>query len=53
MYIIFQDFLNRGYSKERAAREVQKSFNAGTDIDDAKTNMIKMVTKKKLLVRQL
>lgn len=34
--LIYQDFVNRGYSKERAAREVQKSFNAGTDIDDAK-----------------
>lgn len=34
--LIYQDFINRGYSKERAAREVQKSFNAGTDIDDAK-----------------
>lgn len=34
--LIYQDFTNRGYSKERATREVQKSFNAGTDIDDAK-----------------
>ena len=34
--LIYQDFINRGYSKERASREVQKSFNAGTDIDDAK-----------------
>lgn len=34
--LIYQDFLNRGYSKERAAREVQKSLNAGTDIEDAK-----------------
>lgn len=34
--LIYQDFINRGYSKERAAREVQKSFNAGTDIEDAK-----------------
>lgn len=34
--LIYQDFINRGYSKERAAKEVQKSFNAGTDIDDAK-----------------
>lgn len=34
--LIFQDFINRGYSQERASREVQKSFNAGTDIDDAK-----------------
>ena len=34
--LIYQDFINRGYSKERAAREVQKSFNAGTDLEDAK-----------------
>lgn len=34
--LIYQDFINRGWSKERAQREVTKSFNAGTDIDDAK-----------------
>ena len=34
--LIFQDFINRGYSKERATREVQKSLNTGTDIEDAK-----------------
>lgn len=34
--LIFQDFINRGYSKERAAREVKKSFDSGTDIEDAK-----------------
>ena len=34
--LIFQDFISRGYSKERAQREVQKSFNSGTDIEDAK-----------------
>lgn len=34
--LIYQDFINRGYSKERAEREVQKSLNGGTDIDDAK-----------------
>lgn len=34
--LIYTDCINRGYSKERAQREVQKSFNAGTDIDDAK-----------------
>lgn len=37
--LIYQDFINRGYSKERATREVQKSFNAGTDIDDAKESL--------------
>ena len=34
--LIYQDYINRGYSEERATREVQKSLNAGTDIDDAK-----------------
>lgn len=34
--LIYQDFINRGFSKERATREVQKSFSAGTEIDDAK-----------------
>lgn len=33
--LIYQDYLNRGYSKERAEKEVTKSFNAGTDIEDA------------------
>lgn len=33
--LIYQDFINRGYSKERALREVQKSINGGTDIEDA------------------
>lgn len=37
--LIKQDFLNRGYSKERADREVKKSFNAGTDIEDAKESL--------------
>lgn len=34
--LIYQDFLNRGFSKERAKREMEKSFSAGTDIEDAK-----------------
>lgn len=34
--LIFQDFINRGFSKERASREVQRSLDSGTDIDDAK-----------------
>lgn len=37
--LIYQDFINRGYSKERAQREVQKSFNAGSDIEDAKESL--------------
>ena len=34
--LIYNDFINRGYSKERASREVKKSFDGGTDIEDAK-----------------
>lgn len=38
--LIYQDFINRGYSKERAEREVHKSFDAGTDIEDAKESLL-------------
>ena len=34
--LIYTDFINRGYSTERAQREVQKSFSSGTDIEDEK-----------------
>lgn len=34
--LIFQDFINRGFSQERALKEVDKSIAAGSDIDDAK-----------------
>lgn len=34
--LIYTDLINRGYSKEKATREVKKSFDAGTDIDDAR-----------------
>ena len=34
--LIYQDYINRGWSQERAAREVKKSFDSGSDIDDAK-----------------
>ena len=37
--LIYNDFVNRGYSKERAQREVKKSFDAGTDIEDAKESL--------------
>ena len=33
--LIYQDFVNRGYSQQRAEKEVRKSLDAGTDIDDA------------------
>lgn len=34
--LIYQDFINRGYSKERADKEVKKSLDNGSDIEDAK-----------------
>lgn len=37
--LIYNDFINRGYSKERAQREVKKSLDAGTDIEDAKESL--------------
>ena len=35
--IIYNDYLNRGFKPERAQREMERSINAGTDIEDAKT----------------
>lgn len=34
--LIFNDFLVKGYSEARARREVEKSFNAHSEIEDAK-----------------
>lgn len=34
--LIYQDLINKGFSKERAVREVKKSFDSGSDVDDAK-----------------
>ena len=34
--LLYQDFVNRGYNKDRAIKMVERSFNAGTDIEDAK-----------------
>lgn len=33
--LIMQDFINKGFSKERAEREVNKSIKGGSDIEDA------------------
>lgn len=38
--LIMQDFLNKGFSKERAARETKKSFDTGSDIEDAKEALL-------------
>lgn len=34
--LIYMDFILRGFDQQKAAKEVEKSFNAGTDIEDAK-----------------
>lgn len=34
--IIYQDYINRGLSKERALKYMEKAFESGTDIEDAK-----------------
>lgn len=33
--LIYQDYVNKGFEPERAAKMVDKSINAGSDIDDA------------------
>ena len=34
--LIYNDLINRGYSQEKANRELEKSFRSGSDIEDAK-----------------
>ena len=34
--IIYQDFLNKGYTPEKAMKFTERAFNAGTDIEDAR-----------------
>lgn len=34
--LIYNDLVNRGYSQDRANREIEKSFKSGSDVDDAK-----------------
>lgn len=34
--LIYQDFINKGYSKEKATRMLNKTISDGTDIEDAK-----------------
>lgn len=38
--IIFRDFINRGFTQERAQREVEKSLANGTEIQDAKDALV-------------
>ena len=34
--IIYNDLINRGYTEDKARKELEKSFKSGSDIDDAK-----------------
>ena len=34
--IIYNDLINRGYSQDKAIKEIEKSFKSGSDIEDAK-----------------
>lgn len=34
--LIYQDYINRGMSKDKALKYVERSFKAGTDLEDAK-----------------
>ena len=34
--VIYQDYLNRGFNQDRAKRETERSFTAGSDIEDAR-----------------
>lgn len=34
--LIYNDLINRGYSQEKAQKELEKSFKSGSDVDDAK-----------------
>lgn len=34
--LIYQDYINNGFSNERALREVKKSIDSGNDVEDAK-----------------
>ena len=38
-YIMYNDLMRRGYSEDRAKRELEKSFTAGSDVDDAKDSL--------------
>lgn len=34
--LLYQDYINRGFSKERAEKAVNRAFSNGTDVEDAK-----------------
>lgn len=40
--LLYRDYINRGFSKEKAEREIKKAFDAGTDIEDAKDALVSL-----------
>lgn len=38
--LIFQDYLNKGYSKERADKYTKRSIDSGNDVEDAKEALL-------------
>lgn len=38
--LIYQDFMNKGYSAERAQKLTQRTIDAGTDVEDAKDALL-------------
>ena len=42
--LIYNDLINRGYSQEKAVKEIEKSFKSGSDIDDAKDALAALST---------
>jgi len=42
--LIYNDLVNRGYSHEKALREVEKSLKSGSDIDDAKDALSALIS---------
>ena len=44
-YLIYNDLLSRGYSKEKAQKELKKSFDANMDIEDAQDALESLKTK--------
>lgn len=42
-WIIYNDYLSKGFSEERAQKEVTKAINAGSDLEDAKESLDSML----------
>lgn len=38
--LIYNDLINRGYSQDKANKKIEQSFNAGSDVEDAKDALV-------------